>query len=77
MVPNHQAEGLSHILWKIKFHGSSHHQPVIYDVKPITYAMMILRLSISYDDDKLIAMISEMDDLYRGTPILGNLHYDQ
>ena len=53
MVPNHQAEGLSHILWKLKFHGSSHHQPVIYDVKPITYAMMILQLSTSYDDDKL------------------------
>ena len=37
-------------IWETKIHVPNH-QPVIYDVKPITYAMMILQLqlSMSYD----------------------------
>ena len=37
-------------IWENKIHVPNH-QPVIYDVKPSTYAMMILQLqlSMSYD----------------------------
>ena len=37
-------------IWEILIHVPNH-QPVIYDVKPITYAMMILQLQLfmSYD----------------------------